>query len=287
MTNTRHNSRTWLWMLPLVGALAGCCCQAFPLPGEEHCPTDARRIYCTPGEEAVRRCPCGPDEDFYGHKPTGWRPWPEGWRCGQYPCVPAGAEMPVQFENVNAAPNESAPDTNSSPNSQELPAATPPQELPPLDWQQPRTSKRPGVRRQPIMLPVNAPARQAEPVDDHVAVVEPNQFEAPADATVTRIKRPRRQRFDDDLEPATIVSDEQEKAVLIAAQNFAPIPSQLQFNAPAEPCVTPKMPPKMLSVVVPAGWEEHKTKAKPKATMRNGEPVSQRLVQHISHNLSN
>jgi len=46
---------------------------------EKCCPTDARALYCAPGEEAVRRCPCGPDHVFHGHKPTSWRVWPDDW----------------------------------------------------------------------------------------------------------------------------------------------------------------------------------------------------------------
>ena len=91
--------------MPLLAVVAGGCCQAFPLPGEADCPTDARRIYCGAGEEAVRRGPCGPDRAFYGHKPTEWRYWPEGWRYGQYPCsAPMTEPMPEQSAAV--APKE-------------------------------------------------------------------------------------------------------------------------------------------------------------------------------------
>src|SRR3954467_14148572 len=76
-----HNSK-WLTLALLsLATVSGCCCQAVPLPGENQCPTDARRLYCTCGEEAVRRGPLGPDREFYGLKPTCWREWPEGWQC--------------------------------------------------------------------------------------------------------------------------------------------------------------------------------------------------------------
>jgi hypothetical protein len=84
MTTSYRSARALLLTLPLACVLAGCCCQAIPcLPDERHCPTDARRLYWTFGEEAVRRCPCGPDREFYGLKPTQWRSWPEGWRCNE------------------------------------------------------------------------------------------------------------------------------------------------------------------------------------------------------------
>src|SRR5947208_3719003 len=70
-----------LALLPLCAIAGCCCCQAYPLPGECNCPTDARRLYLATGEEAVRRCPCGPDQQYYGLKPTNWRAWPAGWRC--------------------------------------------------------------------------------------------------------------------------------------------------------------------------------------------------------------
>jgi hypothetical protein len=81
MKTSSHNTKALAALLPWLCALAGCFCQAYPLPDETHCPTDARRLYCGCGEEAVRRCPCGPDRQFYGLKPTDWRPWPAGWRC--------------------------------------------------------------------------------------------------------------------------------------------------------------------------------------------------------------
>ena len=44
------------------------------------CPTDARGLMLScAGEEAVRRCPCGPDVAYYGHRPTTWSVWPAGW----------------------------------------------------------------------------------------------------------------------------------------------------------------------------------------------------------------
>lgn len=81
MANKLHNLIWLLLALLSLAGVAGCFCQAVPLPGECHCPTDARRLYCTCGEEAVRRCPCGPDHEFYGLKPTCWREWPAGWGC--------------------------------------------------------------------------------------------------------------------------------------------------------------------------------------------------------------
>jgi hypothetical protein len=81
MAHKLHNSKGLLLALLSLAGVSGCFCQAVPLPGECQCPTDARRLYCTCGEEAVRRCPCGPDREFYGLKPTCWREWPAGWGC--------------------------------------------------------------------------------------------------------------------------------------------------------------------------------------------------------------
>lgn len=56
---------------------------------ELNCPTDIRRTvpWCA-GEDAIFCCPCGPDDEFYGYKPTCWGSWPAAgaeWRdvhCG-------------------------------------------------------------------------------------------------------------------------------------------------------------------------------------------------------------
>src|SRR3954467_589064 len=96
------NSLKWLALalLPLCAIAGCCCCQAYPLPGECQCPTDARNLYLGTGEEAVRRCPCGPDQQFYGLKPTNWRAWPDGWRCNTCAHIPESAtyEEPQQAE---------------------------------------------------------------------------------------------------------------------------------------------------------------------------------------------
>ncbi len=84
----------WLWLaIASLAAISGCCCEAYPLPGECDCPTDARRLYLGTGEEAVRRCPCGPDREYFGLKPTCWRRWPDGWGCGRcdHPSSPDGS----------------------------------------------------------------------------------------------------------------------------------------------------------------------------------------------------
>ncbi len=130
MAITSTNSRWLLLALPLVTVTAGCCCEAFPLPGEAGCPTDARRIYCSPGEEAVRRCPCGPDSAFYGHKPTEWRSWPDGWRYGQYPC---SAQMagPVPEQPATAAPMEAGASVPNPFRDQGIPEKLPPAAAPP------------------------------------------------------------------------------------------------------------------------------------------------------------
>lgn len=89
MVKFKSNS-IWLLLLGTLAVVSGCCCQAIPLPGECDCPTDARRLYWSCGEEAVRRCPCGPDHEYYGLKPTSWRQWPVGWRCSQSGGIPWG-----------------------------------------------------------------------------------------------------------------------------------------------------------------------------------------------------
>jgi hypothetical protein len=89
--------------LPLLLAAASGCHSFGPLvkrESEMNCPTDIRRTvpWCW-GQDAIFSCPCGPTDDFYGHKPTCWRCWPapaSQWRnayCG-YP-TPCPTELPV------------------------------------------------------------------------------------------------------------------------------------------------------------------------------------------------
>lgn len=68
-------------------------CHSFGLcakrESESNCPTDIRKTvpWCA-GEDAIFVCPCGPEGNFYGHRPTCWRDWPTSaaaWRdmsCG-------------------------------------------------------------------------------------------------------------------------------------------------------------------------------------------------------------
>ena len=81
----------------LVGTVLSGCCHSLGLlvkrDSELNCPTDIRRTvpWCA-GEDAIFRCPCGPADEFYGHKPTCWRTWPAPaavWRdsyCSGQPC---------------------------------------------------------------------------------------------------------------------------------------------------------------------------------------------------------
>lgn len=82
-------------LLALIVPATGC--QSYGIfakrEAELHCPTDIRKTipWCA-GEDAIFHCPCGPDQDFYGHKPTRWDIWPASgaeWRdvyCGPPHC---------------------------------------------------------------------------------------------------------------------------------------------------------------------------------------------------------
>src|SRR3954453_9145980 len=107
MAKKLHNSKWLLLALLSLAGVSGCFCQAVPLPGEDHCPTDARRLYCSCGEEAVRRCPCGPGSEFYGLKPTCWREWPEGWHCNGCEGMPY-VDRAMCAEPVIEAPADAA-----------------------------------------------------------------------------------------------------------------------------------------------------------------------------------
>jgi hypothetical protein len=86
-----------------LSAAGGCryCCWG-KRASEKSCPTDVRQthFWCF-GEDAIFHHPCGPDAEFYGHRPTCWREWPMSgadWRdtycprpCG--PVAPYDSEM--------------------------------------------------------------------------------------------------------------------------------------------------------------------------------------------------
>ena len=81
-----HKSRYVLIILLVVG-LNGC---QHGILGKRNaelcCPTDIRKTHVGYfGEDAIFCPPCGPDHEYYGHKPTCWRDWPStgaDWRDG-------------------------------------------------------------------------------------------------------------------------------------------------------------------------------------------------------------
>ncbi len=91
-----------------VGGCRPCGCM-IKRESELNCPTDIRQTvpWCA-GEDALFHCPCGPDDSFYGYKPTCWNDWPAGgaeWRdsrcgppmtnCGREGAVIPTAELPL------------------------------------------------------------------------------------------------------------------------------------------------------------------------------------------------
>lgn len=121
-------------------------CQTFGVfakrESELCCPTDVRQTipWCA-GEDAVFDYPCGPAEEFYGHKPTCWRTWPTPgaiWRDTYCPS-PASFEAPVPeaLPPVKTAPLPSPdavrPGQNTEDERPSAPPSTPPRlQVPPL-----------------------------------------------------------------------------------------------------------------------------------------------------------
>jgi hypothetical protein len=80
-------------MLILLGSMTlhSGCIQGVIMKREQEmrCPTDIRqKVPWCAGEDAIFYCPCGPDGEFYGMRPTCWGEWPASgadWRdafCG-------------------------------------------------------------------------------------------------------------------------------------------------------------------------------------------------------------
>ncbi len=94
----------YLSIIICVCLLSGCSQYGLFVKQESecNCPTDIRQTvpWCA-GEDAIFHCPCGPDREFYGHKPTCWGVWPAPaaqWRdayCG-----------PLQQEAIQGEPSD-------------------------------------------------------------------------------------------------------------------------------------------------------------------------------------
>lgn len=287
MIKTKSNS-TWLLLLPLLGAASGCFCQAFPLPGEGRCPTDARRIYPTAGEEAVRRCPCGADPNFYGHKPTNWRVWPQGWRCGQYPYYsPPASEVPmieplppVNGPSVNvpqAMPQTANPFQDGGGalplQPMQLPAAEPeidfgmPPQAAPLP---PQAAPAQPTPQQPVQQPP-VQAAPVEPAKPPAAQTNPVPPAAPG-------------KTQDWRSAADVINSAQTGTP--PTSNEPPTPGE-ELNPPVPPGTTPAVPEadKGSSKIVlpPASISAQNNAMKNSA---DGAPAkSTRLAEHLTHNL--
>jgi hypothetical protein len=111
------NLRTICTLL-CIAILCGCHCSIVTKrQSEKRCPTDVRqKHFSLCGEDALFQCPCGPDSDYYGMKPTCWRPWPTSgaeWRdtyCGPPAlCNLPGCEVPFQAIPTEQMPAASIP----------------------------------------------------------------------------------------------------------------------------------------------------------------------------------
>ena len=108
------------------------CHWVFPASRKCNCPTDLCKamLFCT-GEDALYQCPCGPSQEFYGHKPTCWGVWPASgaaWR--DIHCQPATTEC--LNETVEYGPTVVAPAAPNDAAIQNGGGTLPPGELPPL-----------------------------------------------------------------------------------------------------------------------------------------------------------
>ena len=291
MAPSSPNSRWLIFALLLLVRVAGGCCEAFPVRGEQDCRTDARRIYCGAGEEAVRRGPCGADRDFYGHKPTDWRTWPEGWRLGQYPCSTQYGE-PTIIEQLPAAPSAVAPEV---PNPFRNKSAA--EELPPaanvkvddageidFDPAQPAPATTPAPAEKPApatTVPntnqdwrsaadeiMQSPTFEQPPKDD-----SPDKPSAPPADTVPPTAPPKNP--DEDKSS----SAEVQFPTLIAAQNGEP-----QIDSPAR---APLPPAAIAPGTISASAWGPGPKAKPTKTEKGEQSVNKRVAKHLSHSLSN
>lgn len=103
---------------PLLSALTllvGCqnYCLFAKRESEQNCPTDVRQMvpWCA-GEDAIFHCPCRPNCEFYGYKPTCWGVWPApgaAWRdayCGPTQQACPTCELPPDATDAVFPPPE-------------------------------------------------------------------------------------------------------------------------------------------------------------------------------------
>ncbi|MCA9260168.1 MAG: hypothetical protein KDA61_13245 [Planctomycetales bacterium] len=157
-------SRTWMWAVVALAA-SGCHLNMAYRDGEGSCPTDARAIYCGVGEQAVRKCPCHPDEQFHGYKPTCWNAWPTGWdayrdeRCA----AACACETP-------AVMSEPMVETTPTPAYEPAPTVLPAYESlprPSVDPQSgPKVAPKIEIRNEPAAPPVTTPPPTGIPADE-------------------------------------------------------------------------------------------------------------------------
>lgn len=180
----------------IVVASVGCAVNG----PEQCCPTDARRIaYSCAGQEAVRMGPCGPNEAYYGHHPTCWGSWPEGWEQykGDY-CVTTAAVTTAdcdceQPEAQVAVPVETL-ETAQSPEPVEAEPASRrwwPKSLLPMPKSQseaePEPQPEPEIEPiQPAPAPIAEPIRQVAPAP----ALLPNPPTAPIQPTTPILPAP-------------------------------------------------------------------------------------------------
>ncbi len=311
---------TWsLLALASLAAVSGCCCLAIPLPGECQCPTDARRLYCTCGEEAVRRCPCGPGSEFFGLKPTCWREWPEGWQCNGCEGMPyvdralcgvPVAVAPVVETPVNAAPTVATPSKSevevsnpfrSKTGAAELPIPpqarpiTPTQTAPENKAAAPLTPAQPTPTAPPALEKVPSEAPPAKPTPNETTPSIKSSTEKPADQKPNVVAA---------AQPATPVKTPANSPV-VQAEATVPkpmpfVPEAVKITAPTPILMAPlnapqiesvaESNPKPIQVATSPKCEKTQAVKKIESSKRNDNradnPVlSDRVERHLINNL--
>ena len=110
--------KSYLCLVLCLATFCGCHHDIFSKRRSEFCcPTDIRQKHPFRwGEDALLRGPCGPDAEFYGLKPTGWRLWPTSgaqWRDA-YGAPITEAERWVDEDSV-MVDQLPQPETNETP----------------------------------------------------------------------------------------------------------------------------------------------------------------------------
>jgi hypothetical protein len=260
-----------LIILAALGIASSGCCSfgvCAKRESEANCPTDIRKTvpWCA-GEDAVFHCPCGPEGNFYGHRPTCWRDWPtsaSAWRdmsCG--PTIVSDVATSAESNPFRGSQEIPTPAPEPAPAPVELPPLprTIPNVTPPPSFKPPAATENIDAQGPPVLPPrttaIMQPASQQLSATMPVAVPAPQNTKVKFVAPQHSLQTPGPPAF----APAHATSVEQATAEMGSEETITPAICVADDAADTQLCVLP-----------PTDAESHAADVAP-AEQRSNAPV--------------